>query len=67
MISAAGQLRCFSLTVEVWGPVYTNAFSKVYVFVVINNASIDSRPHYRFAAFSTVHAITFDNELHVVT
>ena len=32
-------------------PVHTNAFSKVCVFVVIANASIDSRPHNRFDAF----------------
>ena len=29
-------------------------FQKERVFVVIENASIDSRPHYRFGAFSTV-------------
>ena len=27
------------------GPVCTNAFSKVFVFVIIENASIDSHPH----------------------
>ena len=37
------------------GPVCTNAFSKVCVFVIIENASIDSHPHYSFDAFSTVH------------
>ena len=47
------------------GPVHTNAFSKVCVFVVIENASIDSRPHYRFDAFSTVRTKTL--ELQVVT
>ena len=30
-------------------------------FVVIENASIDSRPHYRFDAFSTVRTKTFEN------
>ena len=30
-------------------PIHTDAFSNVYVFVVIENALIDSRPHYRFA------------------
>ena len=44
------------------GPVHTNAFSKVRVFSVIENASIDSRPHYRFDAFSTAHAKTFKND-----
>ena len=47
------------------GPVHTNAFSKVCVFVVIENASIDSRPHYRFDAFSTVRTKTL--QLQVVT
>ena len=54
----------------VLGPVYHNApFSKVYVFVVIRNASIDSRPHYRFDAFRTVHTVKRSKtiELHVVT
>ena len=37
------------------GSVHTNAFSKVCVFVVIENASIDSRSHYLFDAFLTVH------------
>ena len=37
------------------GPVHT-------YFVVIENASIDSRPHYRFGAFSTVHTKTFEND-----
>ena len=36
------------------GPVHTNALSKTRVFVVMENASIDSRPHYRFDAFSNV-------------
>ena len=35
-------------------PVHTNAFSKVCVFVIMENASIISRPHYSFEAFSTV-------------
>ena len=47
------------------GPVHTNALSKVCLFVVIENASIDSRPHYRFDAFSTVRTKTV--ELQVVT
>ena len=33
---------------------HANAFSKERVFAVIENASIDSSPHYRFDAFSTV-------------
>ena len=44
------------------GFVHTNPFSKVCIFVVIENASIDSRPHYRFDAFSTVHTKTFGND-----
>ena len=43
------------------GPVHTNALLKVYVFVVNENATIDSRPHYRFDAFSTVRTKTFKN------
>ena len=35
-------------------PVHTNAFSKVCVFVIIENASIISRPHHSLEAFSTV-------------
>lgn len=35
----------------------TNTFSKVCIFFVIKNATIDLCPHYRFAAFSTVHAL----------
>ena len=31
--------------------------------VVIENASIDSRPHYYFDAFSTVHTKTFENDI----
>ena len=30
--------------------------------VVIENASIDSRPHYRVDAFSTFHTETFEND-----
>ena len=44
------------------GPVHTNALSNVYVFVVIENASIYSRPHYRFYAFSNVLTKTFEND-----
>ena len=36
-------------------------FQKKRVFAVIENASIDSRPHYRFDAFSTVYT----NTIHV--
>ena len=43
--------------------IYTNAFSNVCVFVVIENASINSRPHYYFDAFSTVHTKTFENDI----
>ena len=45
----------FSVARLVLGPVHADAFSKVCVFVVFENASIDSRPHYRFDAFSNVH------------
>ena len=44
------------------GSVHTNAFSLVCVFVVIENAPTDSRPHYRFDAFLTVHTKTFEND-----
>ena len=37
------------------GPVHINAFSKECV-------SINSRPHYRFDAFSTVHTKTLEND-----
>ena len=40
----------------------TNAFSKVYTFVVIESTSIDSRPHYCFDAFSPVHTKTFEKD-----
>ena len=36
-------------------------FQKKRVFAVIENASIDSRPHYRFDPFSTVYT----NTIHV--
>ena len=36
-------------------------FQKKRVFAVIENASIDSRPHYRFHALSTVYT----NTIHV--
>ena len=52
----------FSLKGSNLGPVYTNAFSKVCVFVVNENASIDSRAHYCSDAFSTVHTKTFEND-----
>ena len=42
--------------------VHTNSISKVCVFVFIQNAPIDSRPHYRFGAFSTVGTETFENK-----
>ena len=45
-----------------WGPVHTNTFSKVYAFVVIENALIDWRPHYRFDAFPAVHNKTFQSD-----
>ena len=38
------------------------AFSEVYILVVIESTSIDSRPHYCFDAFSAVHTKTFDAE-----
>ena len=46
----------------VFGPVHADAFSKVCVFVVFENASIDSRLHYRFDAFSNIHTKTFEND-----
>ena len=36
--------------------------TKRCVFVVIENALIDSRPHCRFEAFSTVLTKTFEND-----
>ena len=42
------------------GPVHNYTFSKVCVFVVIDNESIDLRPHYRFDAFSTFPVKKFD-------
>ena len=42
----------FVCSLSVLGPIDTNAFSKVCVFVVIKKASINSCPHYRFDAFS---------------
>ena len=50
------------LTVESIGPIHTYAFWKLRIFVVIQNASIASSPHYRFDAFSTVHTKTFEND-----
>ena len=45
------------------GPVLTTAFSKVCLFfVVIENASIDLRPQYRFYAISTVGTKTLKND-----
>ena len=41
-------------------PVLFDAFSKVCVSVFIENASIDSRPQYRFDAFSTLWACPCD-------
>ena len=42
---------------------HTNTFSKVRVFRCHKkNASIDSRPHYRFDAFLTAHTKTFEND-----
>ena len=52
----------FSVARLVLGPVHADAFSKVCVFVVFENASIDARPHYRFDAFSNVHTKTFEND-----
>ena len=46
----------------VLGPLHNTAFSKVCVFVVMENASIASRPHYRFDAFSTIHIETLEND-----
>ena len=41
------------------GPVHTK---KVCVFVFIEKASMNSCSHYRFDAFSTVRAKTFEND-----
>lgn len=41
-------------------PVLFDAFSKVCVFVFMENASIDSRPQYRFDGFSTLWACPCD-------
>ena len=41
-------------------PALFYAFSKVCVFVFIENASIDSRPQYRFDEFSTLWACPSD-------
>ena len=41
------------------GPVHTK---KVCVFVFIEKASMNSRSHYRFDAFSTVRAKKFEND-----
>ena len=39
----------------VLGPLHDTAISKISVFVVMENASIASRPHYCFDVFSTIH------------
>ena len=51
-----------------YSPVHTDAFSKVCVFIVILNALINSRPHYRFDAVrpSTLKGSKMI-ELHFVT
>ena len=55
-ISSADRIGSLLLTSLVnYGPVHANAFSKERVFAVIENASVDSRPHYRFDAFSCLH------------
>lgn len=38
---------CISQFFVHFGPVHTNELSKACVFVIIENVSIDSRPHYR--------------------
>ena len=49
-------------------PLHNNAFSKGCVFVVNENASIDSRPDYRFDTSSNVRSKTFENDrMHVLT
>ena len=45
-----------------WPRRHTNAFSKVCIFVVIENESIESRPHYGSDVFSSVHNKTFEND-----
>ena len=51
-----------TLNINLFFLVHTNSISKVCVFVFIQTASIDSRPHYRFGAFSTVRTETFENK-----
>ena len=51
-----------TLGVSNFCPVHTNGFSKVCVFVVIENASVDSCPHHYSDAFSTVHTKTFEKD-----
>ena len=56
-------LKITSTKTCVWGLVHTNVLSKVCVFAVIKNASInDSRLHNRFDAFSTAHTKTFQKD-----
>jgi len=46
--------------------VHAHVFSKVFVFVVTENASIDWRPHYCFDAFSTVPTKPFEKDRTVI-
>ena len=43
-------------------PFHTNSFSEVCVFVVIENALIDSHPHYHFDAFSIILTKMLEND-----
>ena len=57
------KLEAMGILWALWkGPVHTSAFSKVCIFLVIKNASINSRSHYRSDAFLTVHTKTFQKD-----
>ena len=57
------KLEAMGILWALWkGPVHTNPFSKVCIFLVIKNRSINSRSHYRSAAFLTVHTKTFQKD-----
>ena len=57
------KLEAMGILWALWkGPVHTSAFSKVCIFLVIKNASINSRSHYRSDAFLTVHTKMLEND-----
>ena len=53
---------CKVVVLQILGPVHTTAFSKVCVFVVIDNVSIDLHPHLSIDAFSTFRIKKFEND-----